>query len=84
MNYKEIISSISNKDLNPVYFLMGDEPYYIDKLSDEFSNNLLTAEEQEFWLDLDGDGATDTVSLTDALFQNSRARYPKAGIPVKT
>ena len=48
MNYKEIISSISNKDLNPVYFLMGDEPYYIDKLSDEFSKNLLTAEEQEF------------------------------------
>ena len=48
MNYKEIISSISNKDLNPVYFLMGDEPYYIDKLSDEFSKKLLTAEEQEF------------------------------------
>jgi len=48
VNYKEIISSISNKDLNPVYFLMGDEPYYIDKLSDEFSKNLLTAEEQEF------------------------------------
>ncbi|MBC8266878.1 MAG: DNA polymerase III subunit delta [Flavobacteriales bacterium] len=48
MNYKEIISSISNKDLNPVYFLMGDEPYYIDKLSDEFAKNLLTAEEQEF------------------------------------
>ena len=48
MNYKEIISSISNKDLNPVYFLMGDEPYYIDKISDEFSKNLLTAEEQEF------------------------------------
>ena len=48
MNYKEIISSISNKDLKPVYFLMGDEPYYIDKLSDEFSKNLLTSEEQEF------------------------------------
>ena len=48
MNYKEIISSISNKNLNPVYFLMGDEPYYIDKLSDVFSKNLLTVEEQEF------------------------------------
>jgi DNA polymerase-3 subunit delta len=48
VNYKEIISSISNKDLNPIYFLMGDEPYYIDKLSDEFAENLLTSEEKEF------------------------------------
>lgn len=48
MNYKEIISSITNKDLQPVYFLMGDEPYYIDKLSDEFSKKLLNPEEQEF------------------------------------
>ena len=48
MNYKEIITSISNKDLQPVYFLMGNEPYYIDKLSDEFAKNLLSAEQQEF------------------------------------
>jgi len=48
VNYKEIISSIANKDLQPVYFLMGDEPYYIDKLADLFSKNILSAEEQEF------------------------------------
>jgi DNA polymerase-3 subunit delta len=27
---------------------MGDEPYYIDRLSDEFTKNLLSAEQQEF------------------------------------
>jgi DNA polymerase-3 subunit delta len=48
VNYKEIISSIANKDLQPVYFLMGDEPYYIDKLADSFSKNVLTDEEAEF------------------------------------
>ena len=48
MNYKEIITSISNKDLQPVYFLIGDESYYIDKLSNEFAKNLLSAEQQEF------------------------------------
>ena len=48
MNYKEIKSSIRNKNPEPVYFLMGDEPYYIDLLSDEFSKNLLSTEEQEF------------------------------------
>ena len=48
MNYKEIVISIKNKNLQPVYFLMGDEPYYIDKLLDEFTKNVLSKEEQEF------------------------------------
>jgi len=48
MKYTEIIASITEKSLQPVYFLMGDEPYYIDKLADVFSKNILSAEEQEF------------------------------------
>ena len=48
MNYKEIKTAIINKDLEPIYFLMGNEPYYIDKLCDKFSKDLLTPEEQEF------------------------------------
>lgn len=48
MNYKQIITSIRNKELEPVYFLMGDEPYYIDKLCDEFGKNILSLEQQEF------------------------------------
>ncbi len=48
MNYKEIISSISKKDYKPVYFLMGDEAYYIDKLANVFSKDILSTEEQEF------------------------------------
>ena len=48
MKYTEIIASITEKSLQPVYFLMGDEPYYIDKLADAFSKNVLSDEEQEF------------------------------------
>ena len=48
MNYKDIIVSINNKDLKPVYFLMGEEPYYIDKICEQFCNNLLPKEQQEF------------------------------------
>ena len=48
MNYTQIITSISNKDLEPIYFLMGDEPYYIDKITDAFSNDILTDEEKAF------------------------------------
>jgi len=47
VNYKEIISSISNKELEPVYFLMGNEPYYIDKLANAFAKNILSDEEKE-------------------------------------
>ena len=48
MNYKEIISSISNKDFHPIYFLMGEEPFYIDKISDYIAEKVLKAEEKEF------------------------------------
>lgn len=47
MNYKEIINSIHNKDLQPVYFLMGNEPFYINRLANEFSKNVLSDEEKE-------------------------------------
>lgn len=48
MNYKEIIDSISNKDIQPIYFLTGDEPYYIDKITDHFSKSVLDSEQQAF------------------------------------
>ena len=48
MKYTEIIASITEKNLQPIYFLMGDEPYYIDKLADAFAKNVLSAKEQEF------------------------------------
>ena len=48
MNYKEIISSINNKLYHPVYFLAGEEPFYIDKISDYISDNVLDSQEKEF------------------------------------
>lgn len=32
----------------PVYYLMGDEPYYIDKIADYIENNVLTPQERDF------------------------------------
>jgi len=48
VNYQDIITSISNKNLEPIYFLTGDESYYIDKLCSEFANNILNSEQKEF------------------------------------
>ena len=43
MNLQEInsiISKINNKVYSPVYFLMGEETYYIDLISDLLENLL--------------------------------------------
>ncbi len=48
MNYKEILSSINRKDFKTVYFLMGDESYYIDNLIKIFSDKILNEDEKIF------------------------------------
>ena len=43
-----IVKDINEKRIKPIYFLMGEEPYYIDKLSDYIEQNVLTEEEKGF------------------------------------
>lgn len=47
-DYKKIISDISKKALAPVYLLCGEEPYYIDLISDYIEENVLSEDEREF------------------------------------
>lgn len=44
----KIINDIKLGKIKPIYFLMGDEPYYIDKLSEYIEKNILTEDEKEF------------------------------------
>jgi DNA polymerase-3 subunit delta len=44
----KIVSDIKSGNIKPIYFLMGDEPYYIDKISEFIENNILTEEEKGF------------------------------------
>ena len=48
MEYEEIISNLKNKIYHPIYFLMGDESYFIDQISDYITENVLTKAEQDF------------------------------------
>ncbi len=43
-----ILSQIKKGDYSPVYFLMGEEPYYIDLISDYIQNNVLDDMQKEF------------------------------------
>ncbi|WP_010516648.1 DNA polymerase III subunit delta [Croceivirga radicis] len=45
---KKIVSDIKNRNIKPIYFFMGEEPYYIDKLTDYIANNVLTEDERGF------------------------------------
>ncbi|WP_248722801.1 DNA polymerase III subunit delta [Seonamhaeicola sp. ML3] len=45
---KLLVTDIKNKNLKPIYFLMGEEPYYIDKISDYIEDNILSEEERGF------------------------------------
>jgi len=43
-----IVNEIKQGTIKPIYFLMGEEPYYIDKLTEYIENNILTEEEKGF------------------------------------
>jgi len=52
MSEISILKSLKNKDYKPVYFLTGEEPYYIDKISDYIEDNVLAEEERDFNLSI--------------------------------
>lgn len=45
---KNILSSIKAKSYAPVYFLYGDEPYFIDQISNAIENSVLDESERGF------------------------------------
>lgn len=48
MEYKEILKNLRAKNYAPVYLLMGEEGFYIDKVSDFIHDNVLTEAEKAF------------------------------------
>lgn len=44
----KIINDIKSGNIKPIYFLMGEEPYYIDKLTEFIEENILQEHERDF------------------------------------
>ncbi|MEN8136962.1 MAG: DNA polymerase III subunit delta [Bacteroidota bacterium] len=44
----QIVKDIKTRSFKPIYFFTGDEPYYIDKLSEFIENNVLNESERDF------------------------------------
>lgn len=47
-DFKQIVDAIKSKNLAPVYFLDGEEPYYLDKLMELFEHEVLAPSERDF------------------------------------
>ena len=71
IGYEDIVKAIRNKDFRPVYYLMGEEDYYIDRIADYLVDSVLTESEREF---------NDTVrygpEVEGAAVINAARRYP--------
>lgn len=48
MDYQKIIEQLENKIYYPVYILHGEEPYFIDKISDYIETHVLDEAEKDF------------------------------------
>ncbi|MFH0893033.1 MAG: DNA polymerase III subunit delta [Bacteroidota bacterium] len=46
--FEQIVKDLKNKVYYPVYFLMGEEPFFIDRITDFIEDNILDETEKEF------------------------------------
>ena len=71
ITYEEIIRNLRNKVYSPVYFLMGEEDYYIDRIADYIADTVLTETEKEFNLTVLYGSDVDIATIV-----NTARRYP--------
>ena len=48
VSFEGIMRDLEARKFVPVYYLMGDEPYYIDKIADYIAEHVLQPEERDF------------------------------------
>lgn len=48
ITYEDILRELKAKQYRPIYYLMGEEAYYIDRIADYIADNVLSESEKEF------------------------------------
>lgn len=48
VTFQSIMHDLQERKFVPLYYLMGDEPYYIDKIADYIAEHVLQPEERDF------------------------------------
>jgi DNA polymerase III subunit delta len=70
-SYEQILARLKKKEYDPVYFLTGEEPYYIDLVSDYIEENVLTEADKSFNLTILYGKETDANAV-----MNAAKRFP--------
>ncbi|MCE2616537.1 MAG: DNA polymerase III subunit delta [Phocaeicola sp.] len=70
-NYLDILADLQKKQFKPIYYLMGEEPYFIDVIANYIENNVLTEAEKGFNLTVVYGTDTDISDIV-----NTAKRYP--------
>jgi DNA polymerase-3 subunit delta len=47
-DFQQIMADLKNRQFKSIYFLMGEETYYIDEITNYIIDNALTEEEKGF------------------------------------
>lgn len=68
-SFDTLMQQLRDKKFAPVYLLMGDEPYYIDKLSNFFQNQILSPEQQAFDLTVVFGADVNAAQIADLAMQ---------------
>lgn len=71
ISYDSILRELKAKQYRPVYYLMGEEPYYIDLIADYITDNVLTDIKKEFNLTVVYGADVDVATII-----NAAKRYP--------
>lgn len=67
----DILKELRAKQYRPIYYLMGEESYYIDLIADYITENVLTETEKEFNLTVVYGADVDVATVI-----NAAKRYP--------
>ncbi|MEG1188326.1 MAG: DNA polymerase III subunit delta [Bacteroidales bacterium] len=68
---QQILADIHKRKFAPIYFLMGEEPFFIDKITEALLEKVLTPEEKDFNLTVMYGGDTEVGTVISAA-----RRYP--------
>jgi len=66
MNFNRLMQELRAGKIQPVYFLTGDEPWYIDRVADHLADHVLAEEEKAFNLQILYGKDTDMASVVMA------------------
>lgn len=69
MTYEEIAKNIKAGNIAPVYCLMGEEPYYIDRLEDMLTEKVMPETNRDFDMELLYGSDVDAVRVADSCQQ---------------